>query len=215
MKLANYFFLIVVLVLTFACNYIGQEGSGVKAEEERQIAEFSKINVSGAFTVNVTVGESTRLKIIADDNLIKYIITKVEGETLIIDSEKNLSPKGKIKVIISVSELYSISSSGANNIDVKGINSNQFDVDISGACNVELEGKTEDLTIDMSGATKLYSEQLLAQNVKLDLSGATKAVVFASSSLEADVSGVGNVEYLGDPPNVKSDVSGVASVKKR
>jgi hypothetical protein len=54
----------------------------------------------------------------------------------------------------------------------------------------------------------------MAENTKVDISGAGSAEVFASVKLDAHVSGAGKVRYKGDAANVQQQVSGAGSVKK-
>ena len=54
---------------------------------------------------------------------------------------------------------------------------------------------------------------LLAEIVRIDISGAGDAHVFASVKLDVDVSGAGNVRYKGNA-NVTQNISGAGSVKK-
>ena len=58
-------------------------------------------------------------------------------------------------------------------------------------------------------ASKLASEEAV-----IEVSGAGKAVVNATNSLEVDISGAGAVEYLGDP-KVKQSISGIGKVRRR
>ena len=83
------------------------------------------------------------------------------------------------------------------------VGSGVIKIDISGASIVEMSGETVALDLDMSGASKVDTESLHATRVKISLSGAGKATVFASEDLNADVSGAGIVIYTGDPKTVK------------
>lgn len=67
----------------------------------------------------------------------------------------------------------------------------------------------------MSGASKLDAENLKAENVSVDSSGASSATVFVTNELKADLSGATNVTYLGSPKNVQKKTSGASSVKEK
>jgi hypothetical protein len=198
------------------CNHWrGIRGSGDISEEYRDIEEFSKLEVSGAFTVNLLVGDDPSLKISADDNLLKHIKTTVRGDRLIIETRKNINASEAIVIDVSTPFLNRVDASGANKVKVKGIDSDNFSVDISGANTVELEGRTDKFYADMSGATKLYAGELKAERVKVDCSGASKAEVYASESLDADASGASKISFTGDARDVRTDVSGVGRVSRK
>jgi len=47
------------------------------------------------------------------------------------------------------------------------------------------------------------------------VSGAGEAKVFASESFEGRVSGVGSIDYWGDPEHQKTKVSGLGDINKK
>ncbi|MBU1677456.1 MAG: DUF2807 domain-containing protein [Bacteroidetes bacterium] len=212
--LKKYFALSLIVLLTFGCRTWGVRGSGDLKTEKRSISDFSELSISGAFIVKIQVGGEPKLEITTDDNILPYIITKVKGNTLIIDSRKSLNPKNRIKVTVSTPYLESVESSGANTIFVRGIDSERFNVDISGASRLELEGKTNKMTVDLSGASSLAAFKLAADKVIVDLSGASSAEIYAKEELNADLSGASSVEFKGNP-RIRKDISGAASIRSR
>lgn len=216
MKLKIFAGMITILLILTGCHqWRGVRGSGDIAEEYRNIDRFDKIELSGAFTLNVVVGLSPQLKITGDDNLLKYVETDVRGDRLVIETRKNINPKRKITIDVSTEELEGFSASGANKVYISDIYSDKFILDISGANNVELEGRTDKFYVDMSGATKLYAEDFIAEQVKIDCSGASKAEVYASESLNADASGASKIYFYGDTKDVRTDVSGVGKISRK
>ena len=53
-----------------------------------------------------------------------------------------------------------------------------------------------------------------AKKVRVDLSGASHATVYSSEELWADISGVGVVNYSGNPRIIKKRISGLGSIKQ-
>lgn len=212
----KYLLLIIVFVFGFTnCRFSGIKGNGDFASEQREIDNFDRLDLSGAFLVKVKIGNSTDLKIESDRNLLKYIKTVVKGNTLEISSKKDLRPKKKIVIYITTPELNDVSVSGANDLFVNGLKNDEFFVNLSGAGSVNVEGETDDLQVSISGAANLNAKDLIAENVSIDISGAADAEVYANESLNATVSGVGNVVYYGNPKSINPKVSGVGSIKKK
>ncbi len=87
------------------CKLSGIKGDGNLTEEEREIENFTKIDVSGNFDVEIYAGEKLSLKINADQNLLKYIKTQVKRNTLYIYSKENIRPREDLEVIVSVPQL--------------------------------------------------------------------------------------------------------------
>lgn len=190
-------------------------GSGVIKIEERPISAFTAIEASGAFDIEVVCQKEPSLELEGDDNLLPLIKTEVRGSTLFIKPERAFSAKKALRVRITVPNIENISSSGAGSFRVTDIKNERVKIDASGASTLEMSGVTVALDLSISGASNVDTEKLHAARVKISLSGAGKATVFASEELNAHVSGAGSVIYAGDPKTVNKTVSGVGSVTKK
>lgn len=211
--------ILILMALTFTasgCRFgRGVKGNGNVVKDNRKVEEFSKIHVSGVFHLIAEVGDETSVVVSAEENLMKYIRTRVKGDMLIIDSKKNLNPRKPMKIYVTVPELFEVEASGATNADVSGINSSSFYVDVSGAATCELEGEVKKLSGDVSGAASLDARDLLCQSVKVDVSGAANAKVYSRGVIDADASGASSLVYYGNPEEIRTDVSGAASIRRK
>lgn len=215
MKSRTLIIFILGSVVLSSCTYWGIRGNGHVKTESRNVGEFTKIDASGAYTIKIKIGESPSIKIKAEENLLPLIRTKIKGNTLVIDNKKNLSPRKELLIEITTQELTSIDCSGANDIDVIGINTDKFEVELSGAGSINLEGNVDKFYGDLSGAGNINAKSLFANKVYISVSGAANAKVFAKEYLDASVSGVGSIDYYGDPQNTKTNVSGVGSITRK
>lgn len=213
----NYSFLIILLItfLSVSCkmNYIS--GNGDIVSEQREVDFFDKIDVSGNFDVDVLIAEKIKIDIEAEENLLKHIQTKVRDNTLYISSRRNLRPTEEMSIIIQVPLIKKISCSGLNNIKAYDLNNDGLIINLSGASNIKASGITKYLDIDVSGAANIDAKDLLAGFVKIDASGASNAEIFASKLVNIDVSGAGNVTLFGPADDVKFNVSGAGSFKRK
>jgi len=160
-----------------------------------------------------------------------------QGDELVIREKQgfNLDPSDKIKIFLTAPVYNKIDLSGAGTINSDGKITNPEDMeikvsgagdvrmelkapsvhlDLSGAGSVALKGDTKDLDLNLSGAGSAHCFDLLTEDTKVRLSGVGNAEVYASVSLDAHVSGVGDVKYKGGATNVSQQVSGVGSIKK-
>lgn len=201
--------------LVTMCDPMGVEGSGTSQTQHRETANFTSVDVSGAYDVEITCGQKNDIQIIGDDNIVPLISTTVKENTLYISHDGSIHPKTKLRVVITVGDINQVSSSGASNIAVRGIHNEEFDIDVSGAGSFYASGETGKLSVDLSGATDVDTKDLRAKAVTIDVSGASDAEVFASEELSAEVSGVGNITYYGNPQTVNQEVSGVGSIRKK
>ncbi len=206
----------LLAVVSFsACTVWGVRGNGRMKDQTRNIEEFSRIDAGGSFSIKVYVGKEPSLKIYAEENLLQYIKTSVKGSTLYIDTKKNLNPKKEIEFRITTPGLTSLDVSGANNVEVVNINEREFSVNLSGAGNVDLKGTADKFRAELSGAGNIDAKELKANDVVISVSGAASADVFAKQVLDASVSGVGSIDYYGNPEKTRTNVSGVGSISRK
>lgn len=209
----------VTISMVFLCFYsgcyidIGVPGSGVASTEKRTVDEFTGIDLSGAGTVNVTCGQVQSVSVTVDDNLQDVITTEVANGVLKIGSTQSYSTKAGLTIDITMPTLKKLEASGACNATIENCETEQLDLDISGAGKLIVSGKVEQVNLDLSGAGSVDLSELAAKKAKIDMSGAAKATVNASDELAVEISGVGKVSYLGDPV-VKKQLSGLGKVVK-
>src|SRR5688500_11474559 len=67
----------------------GEKGSGSVRTERREVSGFKAVDVSGALEVEITTQKDFGVEVEADDNLLSLIRTEVDGETLVIKTEKS------------------------------------------------------------------------------------------------------------------------------
>jgi len=211
-------------------------GNGNIKTETRSAQAFNQVEVSGNIDVYVKQDSVASVKVVADDNLLEYILTENDNGTIYIHNKKNTSlrPSKSIKVYVSGPALHTFKASGACTIysENKIISPDIIDIHLSGASDIKMElkapkvkastsgagsitlsGETKDFEVDGSGSSDIKSFDLMTENTKVGLSGAGDAEVFASVSLDVHVSGAADVKYKGNP-SVNKQISGAGSVKK-
>ncbi len=205
---------ILVMIFT-SCNgafFPAIEGNGNRVTKSYDVSEFSSIDASHAFIIEVVVGETQSVKVETDDNLLEHVKIFVRQNTLHLDTKNNTNLEGDIKVIISAESLSGVDLSGACKIDIENIASKNFTVDVSGACKGVFSGTVKNLNLDLSGATKLNTVELKAENLNADMSGASNLKVYCSNTLNVDGSGASKITVYGNPKTVKTDFSGASSI---
>ncbi len=225
---------LTLLTLSGCGGLMGERGNGVRVTKTINVDDFTQIDVSGAFEITLVPSGSNEVVIEADENLLAFIEVSVVAGRLFVDSKRRLISRQGINLQLPVRKLTRLESSGAANITSSGQLSShelaleisgagkldlQLDVkfvslELSGATAVYLEGAAKRLEVDMSGAGSLEADGFEVEECSVDISGVGTALVNVTGSLDASVSGLGKVSYVGNPKTVKGDVSGVGDIDK-
>lgn len=193
----------------------GTKGSGNIVSENREIRDFTAVDVGGAIQVEITAQKNFNVEVEADDNLLPLVKTEVEGSTLKIKTEGRYNSRKPILVRISAPNIEALDVSGASRVDLNNINNDNLIVDTSGASKVSINGATKNLIADISGASKISAENLNSIDAAVDSSGASSADIAVSGNLKASASGASKIVYAGTPKIVENKTSGASSVKAK
>lgn len=179
--------------------------------ETRDVAEFSRIVIEGAMDIEVSVGARQEVEISADQGYLSRVETRVERETLYISQEGRRWRNGDIEVTISVENLSAFIIEGAADVDITGIDSDSFLLEIDGAGDVTLVGTCGVVEIEINGAGDIDAEDFECKSVDITINGAGDADVYASESIRAVLNGVGDITVYGNPSRVRPSIHGLGS----
>ena len=178
-------------------------GNGDMKNVKREVTEFNRINVDVPFNVNVKCGKATEVSVSADSNLIDFISTEVNNNTLTINTTKSFSSTtNKINITVITDKLNTLYASSAGNITVSDIKGTDFRLILKGACDVKLQGVVNKFDINSEGASTLDSKELKSDTVNITMSGAGEASVFASKQLDVKIYGASDITYYGNPAKI-------------
>jgi hypothetical protein len=233
---------LVLMVMSLGCALIPGSrtitGSGDLVTREEPITDFDRVDVSHAFHVDISQGDTFSVVVRVDDNLVEYLEVVKQGNTLKIGLEPGRVlnvKKATMEAEVTMPEMTGLELSGASHAAITGFESTKaFDVnlsgasrlrgdieagdatfDASGASRVTLNGSTRNVTVEGSGASQIDLSDFAVADAKVKLSGASTATVNPSGTLDVDASGASDVYYLGDPTLGKVDMSGASSVDRK
>ncbi len=191
------------------------QGSGTSKTEKRNVTGFTKIDASGAVSVEVAVGNAFAVEVQADDNLLANIKTETSGDTLKIYSEDRISPKTQVLIKVSMPEIENFEVSGASSGNLTNVKADDLELKASGASKIKIGGTANKLSADATGASTIDAEGLQTESAEVEASGASKASVAATDDLNIDASGASKITYIGEPKNLKQNSSGASSITKK
>lgn len=189
---------LIASVTGFGCCWFDViTGSGSLETRDMDFGNFTDLDVSHAFDVDVDRGDSYQVSITVDDNLLDYLDVRQTGQTLHIGL-KGLHAFANVhlEAAITMPDLGDLTLSGASHGDVSGFIS------------------ADPLGIGLSGASSLEMDNLVAGDTEFELSGASAV----SGSIEIadgdfDLSGASVIDLDGLANDVSIEASGASRVK--
>jgi hypothetical protein len=204
----------VVSISGSSCSLSTIHGSGVAASESRDVPAFSKVEVRGSADIVAQVGGATSLSLVGDDNLLPYVTTAVQGDTLVIDMQSgNYSMETDLVVTLSTPRLQGLSVLGSSDCRIDGLAGGDLELSISGSGDVHASGQVERLAVSIRGSGDMRLEQLETRSASVSISGSGDVRLFAVDALDVGITGSGDVSYVGSPA-VSQHISGSGSVRR-
>lgn len=210
------------------------KGSGIKLTENRIVGDFSTLENTSPFDVEISPSTEKKVSISGDDNLVKEVETVVENHRLMIRLKNKPSVRfswNQSPVVIHVQAmgLTEIENNGSGSLaanqlraeQMKLISANSGDVTVSGSVthlNAEISGsgdlnladlqiKNLALAIEGSGDTEL-SQVTQSLHLKSNGSGNLKADHLQLNDLTIEQNGSGDIDLQGTVSSLQANLSG-------
>ncbi len=165
-----------LLLLLSACYPVSIRGNGKVVTEERNVSGFDSITLSIAADVIIVQDGEESVKVVAEENLMKYIDTTVRGNTL--DLAFVAGPRPDIRVTepivfyVSVDELERIDVNSSGDVSVEALEVDGFEIEISGSGNIDIdELNGDDLDFVLTGSGDLSIGELDAEGLRVQITG--------------------------------------------
>lgn len=186
MKKAVSAIIVVVLLAGLLLTGCRMEGSGNIETREFDFSDFTKVEIGSAFNFEISRSDSYGISITMDDNMFENIQVTKEGETLKIGIPSRIAlitiedfGTTVRKAVIRMPQLTGLDISGASEGIISGFES------------------TEELEMDVSGASELSFRNLVAGNIDIGVSGASIVLMTGSvRDIVAEASGASRIELV-------------------
>ncbi len=195
-----------------------EEGSGHFGEQHRHIASFDRVEVSGEFDeviIELCDDCAPSAHIRGDDNLIDDVITSTGGSTLAVGTRGWLWPTLPLEVVVKGPPTVRVDVSGSAQVVVDGVSIDRYDAVVSGSGSVSIQGETAHFEADVSGSGAVRAYDLVSRAADVSVSGSGRVEVCAFGRLDASVSGSGDVRFDCAPRDVKRNISGSGTIRRR
>ncbi len=208
------------------------EGTGEPVTKTIVVSMLNGITVDGPMDVRVTRGDTQRVQIIAQGELIDLVKTKVDNGMWKISTSKSFTTNREFTVHLTVPMLNSVviegsgdvmsegvygsgktylSVNGSGGIAIDTLHEGLLEVLIDGSGSIRVNGTCRELDLTGRGSGSLKGLGLAANEAGIDLEGSGDAEVTVISRLEARITGSGSLRYRGKP-EVDTKVEGSGSI---
>ena len=232
--LSKYYLLALVLVNFYifqSCENVDQEivGSGISIQEQRIYTDFNEVEVNGNYTITFTSDSNYSVLISGDDNVLPFINSYVDGNTLKIKNDENVQIRNaSIEIDISLPDLthfvsqgnvivssqnvlsgnvLSVEANGKSGFDLQ-LQVNYLTVNLQGTSTAKLVGVAKECLLDLSGKIDLTSNLMEVDELDINKDGNVLATIFASDKLTINSKGTGDVICYGNPVYIEQDMKG-------
>jgi len=228
---------IIAVVCCASCKINVIKGSGNKTTTTPDVSTFNAVDIAIPVKAVITVKDGpVGVQLSGYENILKHIKASVENNKLVIryDFDDTWTVHGDdITATINMPSLtalkltgapdanvhgnltggdFRLTISGASDIEIDSINTDNFTADVSGAADIKINGgNVKRATYSISGAGDIKAFRLQAQETSASISGAGDGQVTALQKLTASISGAGEIKYKGHP-TITQNISGVGEL---
>lgn len=229
---------LIVLLLTLSltsCNgnlnlIDGIDGSGNVITEKRNIeTPFTKIQASTGVEVILEQGSPSEVEVEVDDNLMKYIVTRVENGTLIVKIDGNINTMESAIIRVKTKTIEGLeSSSGASiktinklsgtSVALKTSSGSTIQADLeyekvscesTSGSEIKVSGKALALDTKSSSGSEINAKELASNEITAQSTSGSSTTVNPIVLLNAKASSGSSIDYVKEPKKVvKEETSG-------
>ena len=199
-----------------------ESDSGPATSRTVQVGEFRKLEIAGAYDVEVRTGSAPSVQVEGSQRDIDRLVVEVKGDVLVIHPKKrtnfNWSDKSKTKIAITVPQLDAAKVAGSGTLSIDRISSPSFESSIAGSSEVSIgQVSGQSFKGSLAGSGELEVGQLAVQTVELSIAGSGDADLAGKAERATyTIAGSGSLdaEKL-DSRDVGLTIAGSGSVKAR
>lgn len=194
----------------------GLQGSGTRVEEQRDVGEFSAVELSVPAEVVVVVGEASSLSLSCDDNLLSLVRTEVRDGRLEITRPRGTSLRFRkgLEIRIATPSLSGFEVEGSGDVEIRGLHGERFEASIEGSGDIVAQGAVDFLEASIEGSGDMRLAGVQAREASVSIEGSGDIGVHVTDALRYRIEGSGDIRYEGSP-NVSGGISGSGSVRQR
>jgi hypothetical protein len=227
---------LVTLAIAVSYTFIPSHEEVINLVEGKELPEFTEIENSSVFDLNVTQGKTHALTVEGPTDIMRYIDTKIRNGKLIISSRKGtrLHFESGGVIHVTTNTLTYIENSGTGDLLVSphfkvnklrvrnrgtgdanlSLNFRALKIKNTGTGDVKMEGEGSELDISNNGTGDIDAIHMPSGRVFVSNNGTGDVHVFAKKELTISTQGMGDVIYKGNAIIKELENTGMGDVKR-
>jgi len=218
--------ILVISVLAFSSSLFAQNNSAIS--EQRDLRNFAAISLNIPAEVTLKQGDYA-FSVSASADVLEKLKTEVKNNELVIkfENSSHMETKEPIRIEITLPSITALEVNGSGEFISSGsFNSDNLNLEINGSGKIslsslttkklaaeingsgriaDLNGTANEVKMQVNGSGEISTINFLGKNVECAVTGSGHISVGAGESLDAKVTGSGDIHYAGSPN--KKDVS--------
>jgi hypothetical protein len=146
------------------------QGTGESVTKSIEISKFDRIVAGGPIHFVVTRGNSPKLTISAQPEILAALVPEVKGSELSIRSPKSYSTSREILVTVEAPTLVEVKCEGIGQVEAKGDWTDKMTINANGVSSVAIDAKAKSIDVLCQGSSKVTynGSDLSASEFKLE-----------------------------------------------
>lgn len=205
-----------IFIIVAGCSVESIVGNGQLKTQTYVFDDFDALSISVPAHVLIKAGENYRVTITTDKNIFSYLYVDKQHRLLKIKKSHyvSLEPTHPIQIVVVTPVLNHLILNGDEVVIANQLNSQHFILHISGLSRCHLKGKINTFDLQLSGIAHILAKNLVTNDASIHISGVGHLILTVKNTLAMKISGVGYIQYYGDPRVVKQEISGSSRIIK-
>jgi len=158
-------------------------------------------------------GSGDQLIVAGDPTLISHIRVKDGLVSLDCNGDFHLGKNERVDVTLPGRRTFkTFALLGTGDAELSGLSQPDVKLSIAGSGDIQADGKTDNLTVDVRGSGNLKLSDLAAKNVDVDIKGSGKAEVAPQDSLNVSLAGSGTIYLRNEPRKIETSIHGSGTI---
>ena len=182
---------------------------------------FDKVDNHVVGTIQLVQSDKSRVTLSAPENYIDFFEFENKGGKLDIKFAKkgiNIDTKDVVIIVYTpnlrevtnsgaaelhldslTTDEFQVINSGVGSLELNNINAQKIEVSCSGVGSINIDGETDEAEYSCSGVGSIHAKEMKARQVKANVGGVGGIDCYASDDIKGRVTGVGSLNYAGHP----------------